>query len=56
MLAGRGFEAVGRFEQAEKMWLEYGEGTSLRSLDGPQLWVIAITLMHAADALGIDFL
>ena len=56
MLAGRGFDAVGRFEQVEKMWLEYGEGTSLRSLDGPQLWVIAITLMHAADALGIDFL
>ena len=56
MLAGRGFEAVGRFEEAQALWEGYGEGTNLRFLDGPQLGVIAIALMHAADALGIDFL
>jgi hypothetical protein len=56
MLAGRGFQAVGRFEYAQELWEGYGAGTDLRFLDGPQLSVIAITLMHAADALGIDFL
>lgn len=56
MLAGRGFEAVGRFEDSAELWEGYGEGTDLRFLDGPQLGVIAIALMHAADALGIDFL
>jgi hypothetical protein len=56
MLAGRGFEAVGEFEYVQELWEGYGAGTDLRFLDGPQLSVIAITLMHAADALGIDFL
>ncbi len=55
MLAGRGFEAVGRFEEDEAEWEEYGAGTNLQFLDGPQLGVFAITLMHAADALGIKF-
>ncbi|MGB1779529.1 MAG: hypothetical protein ACPHQP_08250, partial [Longimicrobiales bacterium] len=57
MLAGRGFEAVGRFEQAQALWERYGEGTpNLRLLDGPQLGVIEITLIHAAEDLGIvDF-
>ena len=56
MLAGRGFESVGLFERAQADWEAYGEGTSLRFFEGPQLGVIAIALMHAADALGIDFL
>ncbi len=57
MLAGRGFEAVGRFEEAQALWEEYGdeEGTNLRFRDGPQLGVFYITLVHAADVLGIDF-
>lgn len=55
MLAGRGFEAVGRFEEAEALWEAYGAGTNLQFLEGPQIGVITITLMHAADALGIDF-
>lgn len=58
MLAGRGFEAVGRFEQVQALWegygKAYGEGTNLRLLDGPQLGVIAITLIHAAEDLGIE--
>lgn len=55
MLAGRGFEAVGRFEEAQEAWEQYGAGTNLQFLDGPQLSVLAITLMHTADALGIVF-
>lgn len=54
MLAGRGFEAVGRFEETQALWEGYGEGTNLRFLDGPQLGVIAITLLHAAEDLGIE--
>lgn len=56
MLAGRGFEAVGRFEEAEEIWERYGSQSGVRYLDGPQLGVVTITLIHAADALGIDFL
>lgn len=55
MLARRGFEAVGRFEEIEEVWENYGAGTSLRVLDGPQLGVVLLTLMHAADLLGIEF-
>ena len=56
ILARRGFEAVGRFEDVQDVWEQYGEGTDLRVLDGPQLGVVLLTLMHAADLLGIDFL
>jgi hypothetical protein len=57
MLAGRGFEAVGKFEEVEDVWWMHWNNPDVRSLDGPQLHVIAIALMHAADALGIvDFL
>ena len=47
--------AVSAFESAVNAWLSYGEGTTLRSQDGPQLSLIEITLIHAADALGIPF-
>jgi hypothetical protein len=56
ILARRGFQAVGRFEDAQDLWEGYGESTDLRLLDGPQLGVVLLTLMHAADLLGIEFL
>ena len=55
MLAGRGPQAVGRFETAVARWTSYGEGTDLRLLEAPQLALLELTLMHAADALGIAF-
>lgn len=56
MLAGRGFESVGRFEDVAEVWKEYGQDSNLRTLDGPQLGVITLALIKAADVLGIDFL
>lgn len=56
MLAGRGFESVGRFESAETGWAEYGTASGVRVQDGPQVGVLALTLIYAADLLGIDFL
>lgn len=55
MLAGNGPQAVHRFENVEGLWASYGAGTELRSFERAQLSVIELTLMHAADALGIDF-
>ena len=56
MLAGHGFESVGRFENAEALWMGYGSDADMRRADGPQLGVVALTLTLAADVLGIDFL
>jgi hypothetical protein len=55
LFARRGFEAVGRFEDVQETWEQYGEGTELGLLDGPQLGVVLVTLIHAADLLGVDF-
>lgn len=55
MLAGRVFESVELFEHTRSLWESYGDGTGLRILDGPQLGVLSIALMHAADALGLAF-
>jgi hypothetical protein len=56
MLAGRGFESVGRFESAQSLWEGYGTDSGVRDADGPQVGVLALTLIYAADLLGIDFL
>lgn len=56
MLAGRGFESVGRFESAQALWEGYGIDSGVRDVDGPQVGVLALTLIYAADVLGIDFL
>ncbi len=50
-----GPEAVRAFEAARAAWAGYGAGTDLRLLDAPQLGLIEITLIHAADAIGIAF-
>lgn len=55
LLSRSGAAAVSAFESAVNAWLSYGEGTALRLLDGPQLSLLEITLIHAADALGIPF-
>lgn len=49
-----GARAVSAFEAARAAWQAYGD-PQLRVLDGPQLSLIEITLIHAADALGVDF-
>jgi hypothetical protein len=56
MLDNDAFGAVGLFEDAAALWTDYGAGSDLRRQDGPLLGVISLTLIHAADALGIDFL
>jgi len=56
MLAGRGSESVGRFEVAESLWEGYGTDSGVRDADGAQVGVLALTLIYAADVLGIDFL
>lgn len=53
--AGDGAAAVGAFEAARAAWEGYGASTNLRQLDAPLLGAIEITLIHAADALGIAF-
>lgn len=53
--SGDGAGAVRAFEEARAAWESYGAGTSLRILDGPQLSLIELTLILAADALGISF-
>lgn len=53
--AGDGVGAVGAFEAARAAWESYGTSTNLRQLDAPLLGAIEITLIHAADALGIAF-
>lgn len=55
LASGNGAAAVSAFESALNAWSSYGAGTALRSLDGPQLSLIEIILIHAADALGIAF-
>lgn len=55
LISGNGAAAVGAFESAVNAWSSYGAGTGLRTLDGSQLSLIEIILIHAADALGIAF-
>ncbi len=47
---------VAAFDAARIAWERYGAGDpTLRVVDGPQLSVIELTLIHAADVLGIPF-
>lgn len=52
--SGDGAASVAAFGHARAAWESYGDPV-LRILDGPQLSLIEITLIHAADALGIAF-
>ncbi len=52
--SGDGAASVAAFGDARAAWESYGDPV-LRILDGPQLSLIEITLIHAADALGIAF-
>lgn len=55
LAGGQGADAVRAFGEARDAWAAYGAGTALRVLDGPQLGIVELTLIVAADALGIAF-
>lgn len=55
LASGNGASAVRAFNDAVTAWANYGAGTSLRVLDGPQLSLVELSLIVAADALGIPF-
>lgn len=56
MAAGDPGGVVAAFEAAHAAWEGYGAADpDLRVLDGPQLSVVELTLIHAADILGIPF-
>jgi hypothetical protein len=55
LASGDGAAAVRAFGDAVAAWEGYGAGTSLRTLDGPQLGLIQLSLIITADALGIPF-